>query len=352
VPAYRVPLFDAIQQALSEHGIRFIVAAGSPEGVQALRGDAARPKWSVPLRPIGFRVGNRRVVWRRLPTDIRPDLVVSELEALNAFAWKSVWSRTPLILWGHGKSYVNDASKVAEGLKWALARRALGVMTYTSGGREYVIEAAGVDPSSVHAIGNSTDTTQLRSAFISVTPARERQLREEFGVGPRALFVGGLDASKRIDFLLRAALEAQRRDPNFKLLVVGRGQLEPLVQKHAVPDGPIVHIPEARAEELAELGHVAGAIWMPGRVGLVAVDALALGLPVCTTQFAYHAPEIEFLRGDELHYLPDNPRSFGIKGLQVATATSDPHRRALRGDIPSISAVAANFVDVVLGALA
>jgi hypothetical protein len=37
---------------------------------------------------------------------------------------------------------------------------------------------------------------------------------------------------------------------------------------------------------------------MPGRVGLVAVDCLALGLPMITTTFDRHAPEAEYLNGD------------------------------------------------------
>ena len=34
---------------------------------------------------------------------------------------------------------------------------------------------------------------------------------------------------------------------------------------------------------------------MPGRVGLIAVDSFALGLPIVTTNWTWHAPEFEYL---------------------------------------------------------
>jgi len=34
---------------------------------------------------------------------------------------------------------------------------------------------------------------------------------------------------------------------------------------------------------------------MPGRVGLVAVDSFALGTPIVTTRWPYHAPEFGYL---------------------------------------------------------
>lgn len=351
VPAYRVPLFQAIRDGLSKKNIDLVVAAGSAGGVQALRGDETLPAWAVPLKGTAIMIGGRRVVWRRLPTGMRPDLLVSELEALNSFAWKTIPTRTRLVMWGHGKPYVNEVPWFAERLEWVLARRADSVMTYTQGGRNYLIEKGGINPSAVHAIGNSTDSAALRAAFTSVDTKRVQQLREQFGAGPRALFIGGLDSSKRISFLLDAALAAQHIDPRFKLMIVGRGELEPQVRALSDKGGPVIHVLQARGTQLAELGHIASAVWMPGRVGLVAVDSLALGLPVCTTDFAYHAPEIEFLRGAEVRILTDRPDAFGRDGLKVVLENPDPQRRLLRDDIPTIAGVAGKFINVVLGTL-
>lgn len=45
----------------------------------------------------------------------------------------------------------------------------------------------------------------------------------------------------------------------------------------------------------ALIARASSALLMPGRIGLVAVDALVLGIPIITTDWKYHAPEAEFL---------------------------------------------------------
>jgi glycosyltransferase involved in cell wall biosynthesis len=349
VPAYRVPLFEAVRAMLAEHNVDMLVAAGNPAGDQAGRGDSSRPAWVVPVKQRALRLGGRVLAWRRVESDARPDLVVSELEALNLFAWVAGVRRSSVVLWGHGKPYVNDVPRIAELIEWVLARRATHVMTYTTDGRDYLVREGRVSPESVTAIGNSTDTTSLRRSFYDATPEKIRDMRDIVGEGTRALFVGGLDSSKRIDFLLAAAREARREDPSFKLVVVGMGALEAEVAE-AVSQGFAIHIPSARGEALALLGHACSAVWMPGRVGLVAVDALALGLPVHTTRFAHHAPEIDFLEEGEVAYLPDDPGEFAARSLVLLTEYSGG-ARVLRDDIPSIESVAARFADVILSVL-
>ena len=48
-------------------------------------------------------------------------------------------------------------------------------------------------------------------------------------------------------------------------------------------------IGRADGEALARLSTVVDIVMIPGRVGLVAVDALALGLPIATTTYPVHA---------------------------------------------------------------
>lgn len=347
VPAYRVPLFNAIHDKLAARGVSVSVVAGNPSGAQAARGDAHRAEWQEPLREVSVPVGRWRLALRTFPRSVRPDLVVSELEALNTLAWQRSFRSSRLVLWGHGKPYVNRANWLSERLEWALARRSTAVMTYTAEGRRYLLEHGGLSPGKVTAIGNSTDSARLRAGYLSVTDSRIEELTRRYGRGPIALFVGGLDATKRIDFLLDAAREAHRIQPDFRLVIVGRGALQAEVLAAAAPGGPIIHIPEARGDELSELGHVASAVWMPGRVGLVAVDAIALNLPVFTTNYEFHAPEIDFLREDEREFLPDDALRFAEDALALMTRKRPP----LRDDFPTIEAVSDEFVRVVTQAL-
>ncbi|MET0990541.1 MAG: glycosyltransferase [Glaciihabitans sp.] len=214
-------------------------------------------------------------------------------------------------------------------------------MTYAASGRDFLIERGGLDPARVTAIGNSTDTDVLRAETLKLRSGHQKRATSDSGF--HALYIGGLDPAKRIDFLLEAAEAAFNSDNSFRLTIVGRGILEPQVQEAARRNRFIAHITESRAADLALLAHSADAIWMPGRVGLVAVDALAVGLPVHTTNYPHHAPEVEFLRGEELQFLTDSPDEFALESLRRASGT----KPLLRDDIPTIESVAQKFVGVV-----
>jgi glycosyltransferase involved in cell wall biosynthesis len=347
VPAYRVPLFNAVDAILAGNGVRFLVAAGEPTGSQAARGDSSHAPWRQSLRERSIPVGRWRIARRVIELDAVPDVLVSELEALNTLAWEYAFRRRKLILWGHGKPYVNRSGKVSESIEWALARRACAVMTYAPSGRDYLLERGGIDADKVFSIGNSTDSATLRTALLGVDAGTQHDLRAHLGGGPTALFVGGLDESKRIGFLLESARAAIAINPDFRLIIVGRGDREKEVHQEALPGGPVVYLPQARGAKLAELAHVASAIWMPGRIGLVAVDAIAMNLPVFTTDFEFHAPEIEFLRGKELQIFPDIPEIFARRALE-AMALPGPE---MRDDFPTIQSVADSMAQVIIGAL-
>lgn len=346
IPTYRVPLFSRIAEILDSEGHQLIVAGGEPDQQQALRGDQERPPWSCTYASRTVAIGGRHVISRTMPRQARDaHVVVSELEALNVFAWRTSFGRTPLILWGHGKAYVNDSPPIADRIEWSLARRAAHIMTYVESGRREMIDRGRIKPSSITAIGNSTDTAALRNALADLSNAERQAARERVGPGLRALFVGGLDRTKRIDFLLAAAEQAARRDPQFGLIIIGRGEMESLVIEQAANSPHIVYIPSARGRELAALSTAADAVWMPGRVGLVAVDALALGLPLHTTRFRYHAPEIELLHEDEVSYLADDPGEFAAASVAQMAVGRQLHPRQ---KIPTIDSVANSFARVVL----
>jgi len=343
VPAYRKPLFDAISRILYDRGARLQVLAGAPRGTQARRGDVTTGDWLQHLPEVAWSIGRREVAVRRLPELPERSILVSELSPVNTIAWLRPRS-VPFILWGHGKSYVSDGSPLSDRIKWVLAHRADHVMTYSDGGRDSLVQRGGISPERVTAIGNSTDTELLRSSLLAVSPSRTLELRTRYGHGPTALFVGGLDASKRIEFLLAAAKYAHDADDRFRLIIVGKGELGELVR--AAAQNQFVHwVPEARGETLAELATVSDAVWMPGRVGLVAVDAMALGLPLHTVSHRYHAPEIEFLSGRDIAFLPDEPRVFALNSLMRVIQGS----RFIRPleEIPTIGKVSESFVHVV-----
>jgi glycosyltransferase involved in cell wall biosynthesis len=83
-------------------------------------------------------------------------------------------------------------------------------------------------------------------------------------------------------------------DPLARLVVGGRGSDESLLHA-AAQRGQVTMLGYAGPAEKALIASVASALVMSGRIGLVAVEALAMRLPFVTTTWRYHAPEVEYL---------------------------------------------------------
>jgi glycosyltransferase involved in cell wall biosynthesis len=347
VPQYRVPLFNALAEELRARSIEFIVCHGvTPASEAQMRDDATSGSWSRPVELKWATVAGHSVVMRRLPPEIvrGTDAWIAPLRAGDLDAWRLVARGRPVILWGHGKHYVNDASPAADSAELILLKRARHLFAYAPGGKR-ALEARGVPRERVTVVGNAADGPVLRAAVTRYLPNREC-IAQAFGVDGRqvALAVGALDESKRTPFLVAAAEEAYRLDSNFLLVVGGSG-----------PDASrlwglpfIRHLGRVDSHDKARWGAVADAVWNPGRVGLIMLDAMALGLPLLTTHYPWHAPELEFAITDKsVFYLPNDPAAFARAAL--AHIVKEP--RDLSGLVESPERVAARMVGPLLRVL-
>lgn len=351
VPEYRLPLFNRLRAYLEADGHELVIVAGGPGREQGRRADRATTPSVRPMRErkVSFANG-RELRFRRLPAGIKAssfDVLITELDPSNTFALAFHLShpKIPVILWGHGASFVSSEtrrSRVARRLfVKAVASR---VMTYSERGERMLLDSLGKSGISVTAIGNSTDTLTLRKALSSLTANEEAWARNMVGSGNRALFIGGLDASKRIHPLLESVRVVRETDPSFKLVVVGSGVLQPVIEA-AHEAGEIVWIEAARGRHLAALASLCDSIWMPGRVGLVAVDALALGLPLVTVEHEHHAPEVDFLGPGEIYFVSSDPRNFASAARMVIRQPKNVRPEA---ELPSVESVASQMRNVIL----
>jgi glycosyltransferase involved in cell wall biosynthesis len=348
VAAYRKPFYDELSARLTAMGDQLTVLHAQPRRAQAQRGDAVVGPWSqtVTERRLGLGRATLRIknVW---PAIRDADIVVSELASTCYESLLLAARGDPrLVVWGHGRSYVSDRIAVDDWLELWLARRARMVLTYTDGGAQH-LEAHGIPRTKLVVVRNSTDTAALRRTRLALTPPDVRRfaVSHDLGSGPRALFVGGLDAAKQIPFLLAAADEAAKQDSSFCLIIAGRGEQENLARVAAAKAAHVRWLPHASTHDLAHLSWLCQAIWMPGRIGLIAVDALALELPIMTTNLGRHAPEAEYLvEGRSLFTLPDSPHEYAQAALRLVAA---PRHQDGENDIPSIAEMVDRFLSIL-----
>jgi glycosyltransferase involved in cell wall biosynthesis len=317
VPEYRVPFFEGLAEVLAADGVRCTVAAGSPDAVQAQRGDEVDRDWIVRIPNRRIRLGSRtaslggaRGSWKGADAVIL-GLLGSSLDNYRAIA-ESRRTSLRVGLWGHIDSYVNDPHPLDAALeRWQL-RRADHIFAYTPGGAEFA-RKLGIGSSRITTVMNTTSTTQLRLARDSMTAEAIGVFRTANGLAgrPTLAYIGGLDRSKRVDFLA-ATLDAMwELDPMVRVVVAGNGEHAALLES-AEARGQVVRVGYADEHLKALIGRSASAFLNPGRIGLTAVDTLALGRPLLTTGWAYHAPEAEYL----------------IDGVSRVTAVDDPEQYA------------------------
>jgi glycosyltransferase involved in cell wall biosynthesis len=132
---------------------------------------------------------------------------------------------------------------------------------------------------------------------MSITSGDVEAFQSRYGLTPgrTALFLGGVDKAKGIDFLLESARQAERLLPRFVLLVGGAGQDLPKVRSAQAEGAPVRALGRLDGAEKALALRAADVLAIPEWIGLVAVDSLVAGRPVVSTFHPSHSPEHEYL---------------------------------------------------------
>lgn len=359
VPKYREAFFSALIAALDGADINCRVAAAAPKQEQAERGDAVTADWVETYEPKQLHVGGRTIglggarhLWRH------DDAVVvghlgSSLDTYRAI-YDAARNQIRVGLWGHIKSYVNDGNPLDVALeRWQL-RRSDHVFAYTRGGHDYAIRS-GVDPSRVTAVMNATDTTRLETARDSISESQKLSFMaaHNLTLGRTLGYIGGLDSSKRIDFLADSLERLWALDPDVKLIVGGSGSDAHLLDA-ARARGQVVMLGYASAVDQALIAGVSSAFLMPGRIGLVAVDALVLRKPILTTAWPYHAPEHEYLTESASRFTSaNNVESYAllVHNFLAAEQSTVGSQNNFNWGFPTIDKMVDNFASGILAML-
>lgn len=370
VPSYRQDFFHRVVTRLHNDGHQAIVATGTVTGAHAQRGDAAevRPEWQRQRSGWGWFLGPMYLRYHgSWAYQRRADVVVCELatgclDTYLAIARRAVTRLLPgvrsprVITWGHVGGYTRLHGRILNAVETAMMRLSDHVLAYTPKGVEDA-RRRGVAWSSVTSLDNTVDLASLQRA---VDGARSLSAESAWGqltrdttpgaaVPPRcAAYVGGLDRSKRIDFLVAALQRWWQTDPQLRVLVGGAGADAHLLDP-AVERGQVIRLGRVGDHEKALMSRVAQVMLMPGRVGLVAVESFVLALPIITTEHPFHAPEFDYLvPGTDALVLADDPVQWadGVESVLNNPSRLEKLRTAaaIRAGTPSLEHMVDTFV--------
>ncbi|MET8326496.1 glycosyltransferase family 4 protein [Streptomyces sp. NPDC005181] len=311
VPAYRVAFYRHLVPELAARGIELTLAHGRPWGKDTSRGYDERLPGAIELPQQTLRCGPRHLVRRRLGSlahDCDALVLTQSLHAMESYRPLLRSGGPPVGLWGHGATYTRPEPGPLRSAKRLLTNRADWFFAYTEAGARHVV-AGGFPARRLTVLHNTIDTTSLVAAGAAVDDADRGALRRQYGLrqGRTGLYIGGLDAAKRIPFLLVAARAVAAALPGFRLLVAGDGAQRTLVEEAERSGAPVRYMGTANDGDKARLGAVADVLMVPGAVGLVAVDSFALGTPLITTLRAAHGPEFSYLQHGRNALIVDAP---------------------------------------------
>jgi len=274
LPSYRAPFFDLLASAC-QGGMSLF--AGLPRPAEGITTASKLQVASYqPGKNIHLFSGNLYLCYQLGLIDWLktwdPDALIVEanpryLSTRSAVKWIHGRGR-PVIGWGLGASSV---SGVREKHRAAFIRQFDGLIAYSQrGAEEYA--ALGFPPGRIFVAYNSVTTPP------DSIPAHRPWTRDHLTI----LFVGRLQARKRIDMLLRACAQS---DSKPRLVIVGDGPERLSLKALAQEIYPGAEFIGARhGTELKPYFTEADLFVLPGTGGLAVQEAMSYGLPVIVAQ--------------------------------------------------------------------
>jgi len=211
----------------------------------------------------------------------------------------------------------------------------------------------------ITVVQNAIDTKNLIAAADDVSQEELQSLRQKLEIDENdavGLFCGGMYAEKRLDFLIEACCQIKKSLPNFKMIFIGGGYDEDKVKAACVQNSWMKYLGPNYDIEKIKCFMLSDAVLMPGLVGLAILDCFAFQKPIITTDYAFHSPEIDYLKHDYNGFITHNSVEDYCSGV-VRLLTKKEDMSKLKSGCQesvkqySIERMVDNFADGVLACL-
>lgn len=322
---YRVPLFEALRDALAVRDIRLQLLVGHGTSEEDKKRDLGELAWASPLPTYYFAGG--RLCWQpfnRQLIDAELVIVTQENKLILNHILLLAPRRFRLAFWGHGGNLQsNNANGLRERYKRWTTNRVDWWFAYTHRSRD-LVTASGFPAERITVLNNAVDTSELLRHQESIHAAEILSLRQELGLGdePAGVFVGSLYPDKGLDFLFAAA-EAIRNDVGtFHLLIIGDGPERNKVQAWCDARPWARWLGARFGREKIAYVCMAQVMLNPGALGLGIMDAFVCRVPVITTDCGKHGPEIAYLENGQNGLMTAN--NVGVYAASVVRLLRDP----------------------------
>ena len=299
LPEFRIPFYERLREILKEHEISLCLVFAPNQRNTFLKSDL---EWAKPVPITWFGPLAWQPVMRLCKSE---SLVIIQQETKYlANPMLQAWSKIGgprVAYWGHGRNFQKEADTGIRGsIKRFLANQVSWWFAYNDLCAK-VVSSYGFPDERITSVGNAVDTKAMKTRLSELDAVEIHELRSSHGIRSQniAVYTGGLYPKKRIGFLLEAAEKIRQKIPDFELIIIGDGPLSPMVKDATEPKSWIHYVGSKNDEDKVPFWSMAKLLLMPGLVGLVVVDSFALGVPIVTTDYPFHSPEIDYLKNGE-----------------------------------------------------
>jgi glycosyltransferase involved in cell wall biosynthesis len=331
LPEYRYVFFNKLHYFLGLKGVQLrLVFSQSDCPVSARR----FLPWSIYKNII--RLGPFRLQ-RFSSKTLSSDLIIFPQEnkyiAAPVLMLLSLFGSRKIAFWGHGKNFqACNPNSLSERWKRLISRHVDWWFAYNSLSAK-IVKSYGYPESRITKLNNSIDTHTLSAHITFFSPLKRNVLRRHLGItSPHvAIFSGRFHHHKRIPFLLEACRQVRRSIPDFELLILGEGPDLPIVRQ-AARENTWIHFFGAKyGIKSIPLWSLAKVSLMPGLVGLGIIDSFAMAVPMITTAYPFHSPEIDYIvHGKNGWIVADWKDSKQYAKAVIRILTNEPQQLALK----------------------
>ncbi len=300
---YRLSFYEELYLLLKKNDIELTVAF-SELNVKAIK---SKNDNSVLPSEYGFKVPSMtffkgRVVYQSAISLINEsDLVIVEQANKNLINYFLIFLQLlgikKFAYWGHGRNLQANHLSYREKFKNRLLKLSHWWFAYTDLTKTYLVQC-GYPVNKITNVNNSIDTKSLSDDVLSISENDVLAYRNRLGIKRDAkvgLFCGSLYENKLLDFLYESSLEIRKHVPDFTLIIIGDGPDRHIIEDMCSDNEWIKYLGATFAIDKALAFRCADVVLNPGLVGLGVLDSLASGVPMITTEYPYHSPEVSYL---------------------------------------------------------
>lgn len=351
IPHYRSFFFNSLGDELNKNGIKLKVFAGEVDNSQKFKEGLSNVKYAKKVKNYNF---GKSIYWQNILSDLKNyDLVIVEQansSLINYFLLlkRHFFKKSPKVaFWGHGKTLHRNSYFISSKLKQILLKKVDYWFAYTEMSKK-ILNESGLEDSKISVVNNSHDVSEISELYNKAISTRE--------IKNKVIFCSRLYENKALEFLIEGCEHARKEINDLNLLIIGDGpdkkKLEKIVRnKYWIEmKGALFGIRKAKTL-------VDGDIFlMPSHVGLSILDGFAAGLPLLTSDFKNHCPEISYFKNNINGIMTNkNTRDYGeaiIRLLKNEKVLKKMGKEALKTSQKfSLEKMKINFANGIIKAL-